>query len=151
MHTIGQRLCFLALRHLSYALCHGAVGEQHELLYEFVSVFRLLIECPCGFAFLINIEVKFLAVEFHCSVLEAFLAQFLCQCVKDKQSTCKLRRHVCVTAVHRLVGLCLLKVFHMNRCWLASAILHAVLFQNVLHLLVGEAVVTLYHGVYQSP
>ena len=39
VHTIGQRLCRLALLHLAHALCHGAVGEQHKLLDELVGVF----------------------------------------------------------------------------------------------------------------
>src|SRR3712207_6047273 len=42
VYTVRQGLGFLALLCLPYALCHGAVGQQHELLDELVGILRPL-------------------------------------------------------------------------------------------------------------
>ena len=72
MHTIRQGLGFLALFNMAYTLGHGAIGQKHKLFDELVGVFRAFEVASCGLAFVVDVEVEFLAVELYRPIFEAF-------------------------------------------------------------------------------
>ena len=83
--AVGQRLGFLAFGHTANALGHGTVGQQHELLHQFVGILRLLEVAADRFARLIDIKMQLFAVELHGTILEACLAQAFGQTVEHGQ------------------------------------------------------------------
>ena len=82
MYTVRQGFRLLAFLCLSYAFCHCAVGKEHEFLYKFVGILRAFEIAAYRFSLFVNIEVQFLAVELHGSVLESCCTEFLSQSVK---------------------------------------------------------------------
>ena len=76
VNTVWQHFGFLAFGHAAYLFGYGAVGEQHELLYQLVGIFRLLEVDADGFALLVNFELHFVAVEVDGSCLKAVLTQY---------------------------------------------------------------------------
>ena len=76
MNTVWQHFGFLAFGHAAYLFGYGAVGKQHELLYQLVGIFRLLEVDADGFALLVNFELHFVAVEVDGSCLKAVLTQY---------------------------------------------------------------------------
>ena len=86
MNTVRQRLGLHTLLHTADALCHRLVRQQHELLNEFVGIFRGLKVGLHGLALLVDVEMQFLTVELHRTVLKAGGTQFLGKGIKfDKQ------------------------------------------------------------------
>ena len=75
--TVRQHFGFLAFGHTAYLFGYGAVGKQHELLYQLVGVFRLLEVDTDGFALLVDFELHLVAVEVDGTGLEAVLTQKL--------------------------------------------------------------------------
>ena len=116
---------------------HRLIGQQHELLDEFVGIFRGLEVGLDGLAGLVDIEVEFLAVELHRAVLEAGGTEFLGEGIEFDE-------HLGILALIRIF-LC------GGRCRLASAVLHAIVLENLLYLLVGIATVALDDGMGQVP
>ena len=135
VHTIRQRLRLLALCHLAYRFSHGAVGEEHELLDEFVGILRALEVATHRLALLVYVEVQLFAVELHGAVLEACSAQLLSQSVEHDERICVL---TLVSALRRC------------RCRFARAVYHAVLLEQLLHLLVCVAAVRLDNGMHDA-
>ena len=136
MYAIGQGLGLLAFGHTTYAFGHGAVGQQHEFLYQFVGVFRLLEIASCGLAGFIDVEVQFLAVKLHGTVVEAGLAQRLGQTVEH----------------HQFGSIIALVAFGAGcRGWFACSLFHAVALQYFLHFFISKAAVALDDGMHQSP
>ena len=136
MYSVRQCLCFLPLLNLAHALGHAAVGQQHELLHQFVGVFRLLEIAAYGLALVVYIKVELLTVKLHSAMLEPRRAQAFSQAVERYQ----------------LGGILALVSFRAGlRRGLASAVLHAVVLENLLHLLVAEPAVALDDGVDQTP
>ena len=82
MNTIGQCLGLHTLLHLTDTLRNGAVGKQHKLLDEFVGILRHLEITPYRLSILVDIEMQFLTIKLHCSVLESRLTQLLRQLVE---------------------------------------------------------------------
>ena len=76
VNTVWQHFGFLAFGHAAYLFGYGAVGKQHELLYQLVGIFRLLEVDADGFALLVNFELHFVAVEVDGSCLKAVLTQY---------------------------------------------------------------------------
>ena len=107
---------------LSYTLGHGAVGQQHELLDELGGIVRLLEVGTRGLSRLVDVEVQFLAVELHGTVLEAPLAQGLRHLVEHDE----------------LGGVV------ANQSLTPGP---SILLQYLLHLLVGVAAVAAYDGM----
>ena len=135
--TIRQRLCLLPLLHTSDGLCHRLISQQHELLDEFVGIFRHLEVSLDGFARLIDIEVEFLAIKLHGAILETGSTQFLGKGIKFDQ----------FGSVFSLIGM----ILRSRGRWFACAILHAIILQNLLHLLIGIATIALNHRMSQMP
>lgn len=132
MDTVRQRLGFLALVDLSDTLRHRLVGQEHELLNELVGIFRALEVTTYGLSFLIDVEVEFLSIELHATVLEPLGPQFLSQAVKGDE----------------LVGIFTLIPLRTRRwCGLSGSVDDTVVLQKLLHLLIGIAAVRLYHRV----
>ena len=75
--SIGKGLGFLALGYLTNGLGNGAVGEEHELLDEFVGVLGTLEIATGGLALLVDVELHLLGVEIDGAALEAFLTKLL--------------------------------------------------------------------------
>ena len=69
----------------AYRLGDGLVGEQHEFLDEFVSIFRYFEISLHGLAVLVDVEMEFLTVELHGAVLEAGSTEFLGKGVEGDQ------------------------------------------------------------------
>ena len=63
---------------------HGAVGQQHELLDEFVGIFRLLEVHAQGFALFVQLEAHLRPFEGDGPVGKAALAQLLGQAVQGE-------------------------------------------------------------------
>ena len=80
--TVGEYLCLLSLRYASNLLCHGAVGQQHELLHQLVGIFRYLEIDAQRLALLVDFELHLVAVEVDGTRLEALFAQQLGQFVE---------------------------------------------------------------------
>ena len=137
VNTIGQRLGFGAFLHASYRLSYRPVGQQHELLDELIGVFRAFEVAFDGLAFLVDVEVQLLALEFHGSVLEPLCPEAFGHAVEHDQFLGKLA----------LIGVLL----GGGRCGLAAAVHYAVLLENGLCLLIGKAPVTADDGVGQMP
>ena len=72
--TVREYFWLFALGHASYLFGYGAVGEQHELLYQLVGVFGFFEIYADGFAFFINFELHFIAVEVNGAGGEPFFA-----------------------------------------------------------------------------
>ena len=136
VHTVRQRLGLDALLHTSHTLGHGAVGQEHELLDELVGVFRHLEVAACGLACLVHVEVEFLALKLHGAVLEALGTEQLGESVERDELAGQL------ALVAALAG---------RGCRLSGAVHHPIVFQYLLHLLIGKAPTAPYHGMYQSP
>ena len=84
---------------------------------------------------LVDVEAQLLAVKLHRSVLEPLFAQLLCQAVE----------------LYEQVGvLALVALGSGSGCWLSCAVDHAVLLQQLLHLLVAVAAVGAYDGVHDA-
>ena len=83
--TVRQCLGFSAFLHLTNALCHVFVGQQHKFLNELGGIVRLLEVGPCGLALFVDIEVQLLAVELDATSLETAFAQLLGQLVEYAQ------------------------------------------------------------------
>ena len=130
--AVGQGLWPLALFHLAHAFGHGLVGEQHKLFDKLVGVLRPLEVAAHGLALVVHVEVQLFAVELHRAVGEPLLAQLLGQAVELDQ----------------LVGVFALVAFGAG-LWrgLPRSVLHAVVFEQLLHLLVGVAAVAANDGV----
>ena len=134
VYSIGQSLGFLPLLHFPHPFCHGAIGQQHEFLYEFVGILRLLVIAACGLARIIDIEMELLAIELHGAILEALLAQLFGQGIEDDYLTGQFPF-----------------VFFPIGSRLSGAVNDAILFQYLLHFFVGKAPVALDDGVCQMP
>ena len=132
VYTIGQSLGLFTLCHLADRFSHRSVGEQHKLLDELVGILRVLEVAAYRLALFVYIEVKFLAVELHGSVLEACRAQLLCQTVELNE---------CVGILATVSSL------RSRRSRIARSVHNAVVLKQLLHLLVGVAAVRLYYGV----
>ena len=77
MDTVRQHFGLLSFGYLAYFLCYGAVGKQHKLFYQFISIFGFLKVNADGFSFFIDFEFHFVTVEVDGSCREAFFAQSL--------------------------------------------------------------------------
>ena len=103
VYTVRQGFRLLAFLCLSYAFCHCAVGKEHEFLYKFVGILRAFEIAAYRFSLFVNIEVQFLAVELHGSVLESCCTEFLSQSVEcdDLQRIFSLIRMLLVFCWYR--------------------------------------------------
>ena len=131
----------LGIDGLTYALGHGTVGQKHELLYQLVGILRALEIYAQWLALLVYLELHLLAVEVHGSGLESpgpqllghpvqhdeFLGKVLCRLITGVRRLCLVAR----TAVVLLAGF-------------------PVVFQHLLHFLVGKPPVAPYHGMYDA-
>ena len=137
MDTIGQRLGLYALFHTTYRLGYGLVGQQHELLNEFVGIFRHLEIGLDGLTCLVDIKVEFLTIELHRTVLESGSTQFLGEGIE-------FDKHLSV--------LTLVRMFLRSRgCWLTCTVLHTIVLQDLLHLLVCITTITADDGMGEVP
>ena len=67
-HLAGIVFClwsFAVFATFAYALGHGAVGQQHELLDQFIGILGHLEIHAQGLAVLVDVEARFLTVEIH--------------------------------------------------------------------------------------
>ena len=81
--------------------------------------------------------MQFLTVELHAAVFEAGCTQFLGEGVERNQ----------FGSILTLIGILL----RSWRSWFACTVLHAIVLQNLLHLFVGIATITLDDGMRQMP
>ena len=135
--TVRQCLRLLSLLHTSNRLCDGLVGQQHEFLDELVGIFRGLEIGSYRLTCLVDIEMQFLTVELHGTVLETGGTQFLGKGIEFDE-------HLRILT---LIGILL-------RSWgrrFTRAILHTIVLQDLLHLLIGITTVTLNHRMSQVP
>ena len=86
MHTIYKRLGGLSLGNFTDVLGHLAVGQEHELLDEFVGILGHMDMYTSGLTLLVNVKLNLLAVERHRStLLEAATAQLLSHLIEHGQ------------------------------------------------------------------
>ena len=85
MHTVRQCLCYLALCHLSYALCHGPVRKEHELLNELVGILRALEIAAYRLSCLVDFKAHFLTIELDSAILESLCAEFLSETIEGDE------------------------------------------------------------------
>ena len=137
--TVRQRLNrqLLSFRHLgfSYVFSHGTVGKEHELLYEFVGIFRTFEIGSCRFSCFVDVEMQFFGIEIDGSVLKPLGTKFLGNGIKRTD----------------LFGILSLPPFlARERCRLPCAIDNTVALQQFLRLFVGIATVTANDGVHNA-
>ena len=84
MDTVGKHFGFLAFGHAAYLLGYSTVGKQHEFFYQLVGILRYLEVDADGFAFLVYLELHFVAVEVDGACLEAVFAEYLGELVQLK-------------------------------------------------------------------
>ena len=77
MDTIDEGLGLFPLGRTAYKLCHGPVGQEHELLDQLVRLLGHLEIDAERLALLINLKFHLIPVEIDRSLLEATLAQLL--------------------------------------------------------------------------
>ena len=142
MYAVGQRLGFLAFRHDAYHLRHAAVGKEHELLDEFVGIFRHLHVSAYGMPFLVNLEAHLGAVETYGAVLEPLLAQEFGKAVERHEFFGILAFE------GRTLGQGLGVLAGQGEVFFGGG---AVALEDCLHLFVGEAAVGLDDRVCQVP
>ena len=99
--AIDESLRLLPFRHLSDALGHREVGEKHELLDEFVGIFRLLEIDAHGLAVLVDLEAHLCAVELEGALLVTAAAELLGKRVEGGQ----LAGELTVPGLDNLLGL----------------------------------------------
>ena len=85
VNAIHERLPLAAALRLSDCGRHGAVGKEHELLYELVGILRHLEIHAYGVARLVDIKAHFLTVEINRTVLKAARTQLFGQTVECQQ------------------------------------------------------------------
>ena len=137
MHTIRKRLCFCTLLHTTYRFCYSLISQQHKLLDKLVCITRGLEVCLYRLALLVDIEMQFLTIELHRTVLESCCTQFLCEGIEFDKLLCIL------TLIRILL-----------RCWgsrLTSTILNTIVLEYLLYLLIGIATITLNDSMCQMP
>ena len=137
MDTIRQSLGLRAFLHTANALSNRLISQQHELLDEFIGILRGLKVGAYGFTCLIDIEMQFLAVELHRTVLESGCTEFLSQGIEFDE----------LVGILALIGFLL----RGRRCRLARAVFHTIILQDLLNLFIGIAAVALDDGMCQMP
>ena len=142
VYAVRQRLRFLSALRFSYVFCYGAVGQQHEFLNQLIGIALPLEVGTRRAALLVDVEVQLLALEFHGTILESLVAQFLGQHVEQQQ----LLRILAL----QVVGSQLLVAVEEVGRGLARSVLHTVLLQQFLHFLVGVAAVRLDDRMHHS-
>ena len=134
--TIRQRLRLLAFLYLADAFRNRAVGKEHEFLYKFVGILRTLVVATHRLALLVDVEVQFLSVELHGTILEASGTQFLRQAVESDE----------LEGILALIWM----LRCLSRCWLARAIHYAIGFEKFLYFLIFIAAVAFDDGMYDA-
>ena len=173
MHTVWEGLLLLPLLHLADALCHGAVGKQHELLHELIGVFGILKVHTYGFAVFVYLKSHLLAVEVDGTILEALVSEPVSYAVeRDEQvgilSLAMVGRHrsgwysgwiyrlqAISEGIELGVGDDFLGWYRLSGQSLAGADEFTlsrltVLFKQILHLLVCVSPVALYDSVLDA-
>ncbi len=82
VYTVGKDFRFLAARHSANVLGHGAVGQQHKLLDEFVCILGQSYKGRDGVPFVIDFKTYLRAVETYGPVFETFAPQLFSQSVE---------------------------------------------------------------------
>ena len=164
--TVGERLGLFAFLGDAHAFSHCAVGQQHELLHQLVSILSLFEVDAERFAVLVNLESRFLAVKVDGTLFEAFVAQHVGHAVQRDEQVCVLSfsvvgRHWCdrqggwVDRGKLVTESIQLSVGQYFLCWnrlcrrslaLANQLAFtgfAVLFQQILHFLISVSAITL--------
>ena len=144
VNAVGQRLGFLlVLVHLAHAFGHRPIGQQHELLDEFVRILRALEIDTGRMSFLINHEAHFLAVEVDGAMLHAGGTQLFGHAVQHDEFVAEVFRRT-----GSADGAGILRRL-LRRCGGLEVLVRSLaqLFEQILHLFVGEAAVAAYDGV----
>ena len=142
VYSIYKYLGLLPLGHLAYALCHGSVGQQHELLNQLVGIFGHLEEDARRLALLVYLEAYLASVKVYRASGKAPAPQFLGHAVEHDELLGKVLGRLCIGRKRLVVvaGAVVVLLAGLVMC-----------LQYLLHLLVGEASVAAYDGVCQVP
>ena len=77
MDSIDEGLGLLPFGWTSHKLGHGTIGQEHELLDQFVRLLGHLEIDAQGFALLVDLEFHLIPIEIDRPLLEASLTQLL--------------------------------------------------------------------------
>ena len=135
MNTVRKRLCLLTLLHQAHILSNSLVGKQHKLFDKLVSILRTLEETTSWLSLLVNIEMQFLRIKLHRTILESFLTKFLSQTIEH----------------NKFIGIfSLIATLAWSWSRFACTINNTIILEQLLHLFVGISAITLYHTMHNT-
>ena len=140
--TVGKDLRFAAFGHFGHHLRHAAIGQEHELLHQFVGILGHLDIGGHGVSLLVHFKPYLGTVETDGAVLEPLFAELFGQAVERDE----------FGGIFPLRGSTFGQRFGVfaRQCQVLGRSL-TVALQRLLHLFVGEAAVGADDGVCQVP
>ena len=94
--TIHKDLGLGPLAYPANAFGHGAVGQEHELLHQFVGILGHLEVYTCGFTFLVGLKAYLTSVKINGSAGEALPPQLLGHAVQCDKLLGKMLGRFCI-------------------------------------------------------